>query len=88
MTRCTGITVWGVRDTDSWRTGENPLLFDSKRQQKAAYTSTLAALNAVAPTTPPTTPTPTVHAHPHPDPRPDPRPPTPDGHHHPRAAAR
>ncbi|MEP7764237.1 endo-1,4-beta-xylanase [Sanguibacter sp. 25GB23B1] len=54
VTRCTGITVWGVRDNDSWRTGANPLLFDAAGAKKAAYTSTLNALNAVS--TPPTTP--------------------------------
>jgi endo-1,4-beta-xylanase len=45
VARCTGITVWGVRDSDSWRTGENPLLFDASGNKKAAYTSVLAALN-------------------------------------------
>jgi endo-1,4-beta-xylanase len=46
--RCVGITVWGVRDSDSWRTGENPLLFDGSGNKKAAYTSVLGALNAVS----------------------------------------
>ncbi|MFD9701175.1 endo-1,4-beta-xylanase [Lentzea sp. NPDC059081] len=46
---CAGITVWGIRDSDSWRTGENPLLFTSSGAKKAAYTSVLDALNAGGP---------------------------------------
>jgi endo-1,4-beta-xylanase len=65
VARCTGITVWGIRDNDSWRTGENPLLFDNSGNKKAAYTSVLNALNAGGttnpttrpPTSPPVTPT-------------------------------
>jgi endo-1,4-beta-xylanase len=44
--RCVGITVWGVRDSDSWRSGENPLQFDGGGNKKAAYTSVLNVLNA------------------------------------------
>ncbi|WP_391858430.1 non-reducing end alpha-L-arabinofuranosidase family hydrolase [Streptomyces rugosispiralis] len=44
VSRCTGITVWGIRDTDSWRAGEKPLLFDGSGNKKAAYNAALTAL--------------------------------------------
>jgi endo-1,4-beta-xylanase len=49
VSRCTGMTVWGIRDSDSWRTGQNPLLFDNSGNKKSAYTSVLNALNAGSP---------------------------------------
>ena len=71
VARCTGITVWGVRDTASWRANGTPLLFDGSGNKKAAYTSVLNQLNqggtpvpnpgnpTPTPTQPGTTPTPT-----------------------------
>nr|WP_225097482.1 non-reducing end alpha-L-arabinofuranosidase family hydrolase [Streptomyces sp. CoH27] len=46
VARCTGITVWGIRDSDSWRTGENPLLFDAGGNKKPAYSAVLTALGS------------------------------------------
>ncbi|MEV6210406.1 non-reducing end alpha-L-arabinofuranosidase family hydrolase, partial [Kitasatospora sp. NPDC051914] len=44
VARCTGITVWGIRDSDSWRTGENALLFDNNGNKKPAYNAVLTTL--------------------------------------------
>jgi endo-1,4-beta-xylanase len=45
VSRCNGITVWGVRDCDSWRGADNALLFDCAGNKKAAYTAVLDTIN-------------------------------------------
>ncbi|MFY1674565.1 endo-1,4-beta-xylanase [Plantactinospora sp. WMMB334] len=48
VARCTGITVWGIADSESWRSSERGLLFTGgggNYQKKAAYHAVLDELN-------------------------------------------
>jgi GH35 family endo-1,4-beta-xylanase len=38
------VTFWGLSDRRTWRTGQNPLIFDSDNQRKAAYAAIVDAL--------------------------------------------
>ncbi|TDV44753.1 endo-1,4-beta-xylanase [Actinophytocola oryzae] len=56
VSRCTGITVWGIPDKYSWRASGTPLLFNDNYGKKAAYTSVLNELNGGTTDPPPDDP--------------------------------
>ena len=42
----TRVTLWGLRDSESWRRRSSPLLFDDSLQRKPAYDAVIAAKSA------------------------------------------
>ena len=41
---CPSMVIWGVKDNDSWRSGSNPLLYDSGMNKKSAWYAVRSAL--------------------------------------------
>jgi endo-1,4-beta-xylanase len=52
---CVGVTIWGVRDTDSWRAASSPLLFNSGYSTKPAYGALVQTLGSMTATYKPST---------------------------------
>jgi endo-1,4-beta-xylanase len=46
---CVGITVWGIRDADSYRSQDTPLLFDNNWAPKDAFYSIRDYLGNIKP---------------------------------------
>src|SRR4029434_2467641 len=44
VARCNGITVWGIRDSDSWRSGGTPLLLAGNGHTKTRYDAMIACV--------------------------------------------
>ena len=41
---CPNMVIWGIKDNDSWRSGSNPLLYNSGMQTKPAWRAVRSAL--------------------------------------------
>lgn len=48
IANCVGVTIWGVRDPDSWRAASSPLLFNAAYSTKAAYAALVQTLGAMS----------------------------------------